>query len=147
MSGGRGWRWEEAVCDGACDMRRCEHSRAGVVDCEGDAAVQKVGEGVGCRVGCQRVQLSKTVEDAALLLAALEGRTPADLTASSLRGKRLGVLQTVAFDELREAPALGFETALAVGTSLSARSPMSGRTDSSGEGEAARAVGWTTREG
>ena len=31
--------------------------------------------------------LSKTVEDAALLLAALEGRTPADLTASSLRGK------------------------------------------------------------
>ena len=57
--------------------------------------------------------LSKTVEDAALLLAALEGRTPADLTASSLRGKSLGILQTVAFDELREAPALGFETALA----------------------------------
>ena len=57
--------------------------------------------------------LSKTVEDAALLFAALEGRSPADLTASSLRGKRLGILQTVAFDELREAPAIGFETALA----------------------------------
>ncbi len=48
-----------------------------------------------------------------MLLAALEGQIPADLTAGSLFGKRLGILQTVAFDELREAPALGFETALA----------------------------------
>ncbi len=56
--------------------------------------------------------LARSVEDCALLLAAMEGRKPADLDGSSLQGARLLVLDTVALDDLRTRPALGFEDAL-----------------------------------
>ena len=56
--------------------------------------------------------LAHTVEDCALLLAAMEGTRPADLRGSSLAGTRLMVLETVALDDLRERPARGFDDAL-----------------------------------
>lgn len=56
--------------------------------------------------------LTRTVEDAALILAALEGGRPADLTGASIKGVRLAVLETVALDQLREAPSKGFEGAV-----------------------------------
>ena len=57
--------------------------------------------------------LARSVEDCALLLAALEGRRAADLGGASLAGARFLVLETVALDNLREAPARGFDEALA----------------------------------
>ena len=57
--------------------------------------------------------LTKSVEDAALLFAALRGQNAFDLKGSHLRGKRLAVLQTAAFEDLRDAPRRGFEQALA----------------------------------
>ncbi|NUB46392.1 amidase [Fertoebacter nigrum] len=57
--------------------------------------------------------LARSTEDCALLLAALEGGTPADLRGASLSGARLLVLDTVAMDGLRDAPAKGFEGAVA----------------------------------
>jgi aspartyl-tRNA(Asn)/glutamyl-tRNA(Gln) amidotransferase subunit A len=56
--------------------------------------------------------LARTVEDCALLLAAMTGGPAADLRDPVLRGQRLAVLETVALDDLRPAPAHGFETAL-----------------------------------
>lgn len=56
--------------------------------------------------------LTRTVEDAALMLAALEGGQAADLRQASLRGKRLMVLETLALDDLRDGVRQGFETAL-----------------------------------
>ena len=56
--------------------------------------------------------IAHSVEDCALLLAALAGRKPADLAGATLTGTRFLVLQTVALDDLRERPALGFEDAL-----------------------------------
>jgi len=56
--------------------------------------------------------LCRTVEDAALLLAALEGEKPADLAGAGLKGTRFMVLETVAQDDLREGPRAGFEQAL-----------------------------------
>jgi len=56
--------------------------------------------------------LTRTVEDSALLLAALEGRRPADLSGATLAGVRLMVLESVAFDDIREGPAAGFENAV-----------------------------------
>ena len=56
--------------------------------------------------------LCRSVEDATLLLAALEGGRPADLKGATLEGKRLLVLESVAFDDLREAPRQGFDLAL-----------------------------------
>lgn len=56
--------------------------------------------------------LCRSVEDAALLLAALEGGRAADLTGASLKGRRLMVLETGALDNLREAPKRGFDSAL-----------------------------------
>ncbi|QCO55780.1 amidase [Pseudorhodobacter turbinis] len=56
--------------------------------------------------------LARSVEDCALLLAAMEGRKPADLTGASVKGARLLVLETVALDDLREEPARGFEGAV-----------------------------------
>ncbi|WGW04977.1 amidase [Tropicibacter oceani] len=50
--------------------------------------------------------LCRTVEDAALMLAALEGRTPIDLRGQgSLKGRRFAVLQTIVMEDLRDAPA------------------------------------------
>jgi aspartyl-tRNA(Asn)/glutamyl-tRNA(Gln) amidotransferase subunit A len=57
--------------------------------------------------------LAHSVEDCAQLLAAMEGSRPADLEGASLAGKRLAVLETVALDDLRDRPALGFEDAIA----------------------------------
>lgn len=57
--------------------------------------------------------IAKTVEDCALLLAALEGGRPTDLGGASLSGMRFLVLETVALDDLRDRPAQGFEDAVA----------------------------------
>ncbi len=57
--------------------------------------------------------LARTVEDCALLLAVLEGGRPADLRGASLAGRRFLVLETLALEDLREAPARGFEEAVA----------------------------------
>lgn len=56
--------------------------------------------------------LAHTVEDCALLLAALEGGRAADLAGVSLGNARIMVLETLALEALREAPAKGFEDAL-----------------------------------
>ncbi|MFY0619807.1 amidase [Shimia sp.] len=56
--------------------------------------------------------LTRTVEDAALLLSVLEGTKPVDLRGASLQGKRFAVLETMALDQVREAPMAGFERAL-----------------------------------
>ncbi len=57
--------------------------------------------------------LSRSVEDCALMLAALEGGKAADLSGASLNGMRFAVLQTVALDDMRAAPLRAFETAVA----------------------------------
>jgi aspartyl-tRNA(Asn)/glutamyl-tRNA(Gln) amidotransferase subunit A len=57
--------------------------------------------------------LCRSVEDANLLLAALEGSKAADLGAVSLKGMRLMVLDTIAPDDVRDAPRLAFEGAVA----------------------------------
>ncbi|MCB2128023.1 MAG: amidase [Rhodobacteraceae bacterium] len=57
--------------------------------------------------------LTRSVEDAALLLAAMDGRKPADLRGVSLKGARLLILDTVAFDDIRPEPLAGFEDAVA----------------------------------
>jgi aspartyl-tRNA(Asn)/glutamyl-tRNA(Gln) amidotransferase subunit A len=54
-----------------------------------------------------------TVEDCALLLAAMEGRRPPDLEGTDLTGARLAILDTVALDDLRERPGNGFDDACA----------------------------------
>jgi aspartyl-tRNA(Asn)/glutamyl-tRNA(Gln) amidotransferase subunit A len=56
--------------------------------------------------------LTRTVEDAALLLAALDGGIPADLRGNSLGGTRLMVLETVAIDDCRPAPLAAFDSAV-----------------------------------
>lgn len=56
--------------------------------------------------------LCRTVEDAALLLAALEGRaTAADLTAATLGGTRLLILEN-GLDDVRDEVRTGFESAV-----------------------------------
>ncbi|MEM7472842.1 MAG: amidase family protein [Pseudomonadota bacterium] len=57
--------------------------------------------------------LCRSVEDAAELLAVLEGGKPADLKGTSLDGARLLVLKTDAFDDIRDDPKQGFDTATA----------------------------------
>ncbi|MCV2863880.1 amidase [Albidovulum sediminicola] len=57
--------------------------------------------------------LTRTVEDASLLLAAMEGTKPADLRGASLRGARLLVMESVALPDCREAPLAAFENAVA----------------------------------
>ena len=55
--------------------------------------------------------LTRTVEDAALMLALLGG-PQADLRDASLSGARIAVLETVALDDLRDAPARAFDHAI-----------------------------------
>lgn len=55
--------------------------------------------------------LCRSVEDAALLLAALEGTASADLRHADIAGARLAVLKTAAFDDIRDAPLQGFDAA------------------------------------
>jgi len=57
--------------------------------------------------------LCRTVEDAALLLAALEGTKPVDLGATTLKGRKLAVLNSVAFDDIEDAPKAAFHNAVA----------------------------------
>ena len=57
--------------------------------------------------------LCRSVEDAALVLAALEGSQPSDLAGVSLKGARFMALETVAMDDLRPEPKAGFERAVA----------------------------------
>jgi len=57
--------------------------------------------------------LTRTVEDAAALLAALEGTRAPDLRGASLAGKRFAALQTVVLDDLRDAPRAAYEGAVA----------------------------------
>ncbi|GGG67881.1 amidase [Salipiger pallidus] len=57
--------------------------------------------------------LCRTVEDAALTLAALEGRAAPDLTGASLKGVRLARLKTIVEDDIRDTPASAYEAAIA----------------------------------
>ncbi len=57
--------------------------------------------------------LCRTVEDAALMLAALEGAKPADLRGANLNGVRFLVLDTIVMEGLEDAPAAGFKSAVA----------------------------------
>ncbi|MFN3147084.1 MAG: amidase [Paracoccaceae bacterium] len=56
--------------------------------------------------------LTRTVEDAALMLGALQGAPAADLAGATLKGARLMVLETVALDDLRPEPAAAFDSAV-----------------------------------
>lgn len=56
--------------------------------------------------------LCRTVEDAALMLAMLEGGQAPDLRGASLQGKRFAILRTAVFDDIREAPLAGFDAAI-----------------------------------
>lgn len=56
--------------------------------------------------------LTRTVEDAALLLAALEGGKPADLRGATLNGTKLAVLKTVALEGLSKESEYGFNSAV-----------------------------------
>ncbi len=56
--------------------------------------------------------LARTVEDASLLLAAMENGRPADLSGATLKGARLAILRTSAFDNLRDEPRAAFESAV-----------------------------------
>jgi len=56
--------------------------------------------------------LCRSVEDAALMLSALEGRPAADLRGASLQGRRFAALQTVVMDDLRDAPRAAYQSAV-----------------------------------
>ncbi|MBV0913379.1 amidase [Anianabacter salinae] len=56
--------------------------------------------------------LCRSVEDAALMLAALEGTAAPDLTGATLKGVRLLIVETVAMEGLRPEPAGGFARAV-----------------------------------
>jgi len=70
---------------------------AGRVSCKGTVPLAARFDTVG--------PLARTVEDAALLLAALEGRAPADLRGAAIRGMRFAMLQSTVMDDVRDAPA------------------------------------------
>ncbi|NHB76442.1 amidase [Rhodobacter calidifons] len=57
--------------------------------------------------------LAHSVEDCALLLAAMGGGAVGDLGGADLSGMRLAVLETVALDDVRDRPGQGFEDAVA----------------------------------
>ena len=56
--------------------------------------------------------LCRSVEDAALLTAALEGSKVPDLRGATLKGRRFAVLETVMLDNLRDAPKAAFALAV-----------------------------------
>lgn len=56
--------------------------------------------------------LARTVEDAAVMLALMEGGRAADLRGASLSGRRMAVLKTLALDDVREAPLQAFEASV-----------------------------------
>lgn len=57
--------------------------------------------------------LARSVEDCALLLAAMDEKPGPDLRGTDLAGKQFAILETVAMDDLRSAPATGFDDAVA----------------------------------
>jgi aspartyl-tRNA(Asn)/glutamyl-tRNA(Gln) amidotransferase subunit A len=57
--------------------------------------------------------LARNVEDCALLLGVLQGGPAPDLRGAELAGARLLVLETVALDDLRPAPTMAFDRAVA----------------------------------
>ena len=57
--------------------------------------------------------LCRSVEDAALMLAALEGRQAADLQNASLKGKRFAVIETIALDDLHPNVKTAFDRSIA----------------------------------
>ncbi len=57
--------------------------------------------------------LTRSVEDATLLLAAMEAAHPMDLRGASLSGTRFLVLETVVFDGIEDTPAQAFEESVA----------------------------------
>jgi aspartyl-tRNA(Asn)/glutamyl-tRNA(Gln) amidotransferase subunit A len=56
--------------------------------------------------------LARSVEDAALMLGALEGTNGPDLRGASLKGCRFAALQTVVLDDIRDAPRAAYESAV-----------------------------------
>ena len=73
--------------------------------------------------------LCRSVEDAALMLGALEGGRAADLEGASIKGMRLMILDSVAMDDVRDAPMRGFEQAverLIAAGAIVERKPVSG---------------------
>jgi|TARA_B110000211_G_scaffold232990_1_gene298023 aspartyl-tRNA(Asn)/glutamyl-tRNA(Gln) amidotransferase subunit A len=56
--------------------------------------------------------LCRSVEDASLALASLEGARPVDLTNFKLEGCRFAVCDTAGFDDIREGPQEGFSNAI-----------------------------------
>lgn len=56
--------------------------------------------------------LCRSVEDAGLMLAALEGTKPVDLGGVSLKGMRFAALQTVVLGDVADAPLAGYQAAL-----------------------------------
>lgn len=56
--------------------------------------------------------LCRSIEDATLLLAALEGSKPVDLRDTSLNGARLMVLDTIVPEDIRDAPRAAFQSAV-----------------------------------
>lgn len=56
--------------------------------------------------------LCRTVEDAALMLAALEGSKPVDLAGVDLKGARFMALDTIVMDDIEPAPAAAYQAAI-----------------------------------
>ena len=56
--------------------------------------------------------LTRTVEDAAHLLAVMENGSAADLASVSLEGARLAILETSAFENIEDAPRAAFQNAV-----------------------------------
>lgn len=56
--------------------------------------------------------LARSVEDCALMLAAMEGGKAADLRGASLKGVRFAALQNVVLEEVRDAPMAGYRSAI-----------------------------------
>jgi len=77
---------------------------AGRVSCGGVVPLCETFDTVG--------PLCRSVEDAALMLALLEGGRVADLRGASLNGRRLAILKTVVMDDLRDAPSAAFALAV-----------------------------------
>lgn len=56
--------------------------------------------------------LCRSVEDAALMLAVMDGGAPASLDGATLDGTRFAVLKTIAFDNIEDAPRAAFQSAV-----------------------------------
>ena len=56
--------------------------------------------------------ITRTVEDAALLMAIMEGTTPPDLRGASLKGRRFAALQTSVLEDIRDEPLTAYVTAV-----------------------------------